>query len=163
MEDAQRLHRHFVGSVSAENVKTLFGGVSGDFGEQPGFSASRLAFQEDQSAASVPHLAELHVEPFHFVFAGDEGGFGQGAAAIVRSDDHRRIRFALFQSADDGLDIGQHRLRRLIPIAGVLVQKPLQNLIDARGIATPIDRKSGTRAVMCSNRIVPTLLELKGG
>ena len=61
--------------------------------------------------------------------AGHQGRLGQAGSDIRTADHHARIAFAALQTCQDGLQIRQHAVGRLVTIARILAQQVLNHFL----------------------------------
>ncbi len=101
--------------------------------EQPALAPARLGLQEDEPPRALGGPPHVTGQGGQLGGAGDERRLGEGLAAVVEPDHHRRLPHSPPQPVGDGGEVGDGRRRRLVALGRVLAQEALDDGVEGLG------------------------------
>ena len=129
VEHFEGMPAHLFGTLAAEDHHSLLRGAEGQLGQEPRLAAARFALHQHQRSAARAGPRDLFVQFFNFPPAPHEGRFGERGAAVAGTDHALRLETPLAQRRGDVRQVHQHRLGRLVAVARILAQQPLDGFV----------------------------------
>ena len=120
VEQLEGMLSHLGRGRAAQHPHPLLHGAACHFGQQASLATAGFALQQDQGGLALFDPFDAGGRPLKFLDAGHQRRFRQAGPDIGTTDDHAGISFTPFPSRQDGLQIRQHAVGRLVTIAGIL-------------------------------------------